>query len=115
MSSRGAGAFSEPESQALRSLCESQRYMAAVSLHSYSSVLLYPCFSTPEVDELGEEVILGLPALQPHYPYKPIRGSTFFKDNPALRGFLALVRGTEWVHGTFDDWLYEQGTHSPVG
>ncbi len=39
---RGTGAFSEPESDALRRLVERQRFTIAISYHSYGQLVLYP-------------------------------------------------------------------------
>jgi len=39
---RGSGAFSEPESDALRRLVERQRFTIAVSYHSFGGLVLYP-------------------------------------------------------------------------
>lgn len=108
----GSGAFSEPESRALKALCEQRRYAAAINLHSYSNVLIYPRFGGPEVDAVAEEVALTLPALQPAVAYTPVQGARFFKEFPGARLLFEAVRGTEWVHGTFDDWLYAMGTHA---
>jgi hypothetical protein len=45
---RGAAAFSEPESEALRRLIESGRFAAHVDLHSYGQLLLHPWSHTRE-------------------------------------------------------------------
>ncbi len=39
---RGPEAFSEPETQALKWLCESNEYLAALNYHSYGNLLIYP-------------------------------------------------------------------------
>lgn len=108
----GDGAFSEPESRALRDHVLAARPRAAVNLHSYSSVILYPGFSGPEVDPAVEALARGLPALQPHEPYAVLQGSQLFKHIPGAALAMEAVRGTPWVHGTLDDWLVEAGART---
>ena len=38
----GAGAFSEPETAAVKELCDSKNFVACVTYHSYSELVLYP-------------------------------------------------------------------------
>lgn len=108
----GSGAFSEPESQALRDHVLASRPVAAISLHSYSSVILYPSFSEAGCDPLVESVARGLPEAQPHERYAVVQGSRFFKHFPGADQVFRVVRGTPWVHGTLDDWLGSVGTRS---
>ncbi len=108
----GAGPFSEPESQALRALVQARRYQAVINLHSYSSVFLYPGYGDNGVDPVVAEIARTLPALQPHEPYEVVHGARFFARTALATAVLTAVRGTRWVHGTFDDWLFNEGIHT---
>jgi hypothetical protein len=50
---RGASAFSEPETQAIRNFCNARQFQTALNAHTYSNLLIYPwgylpSFYTPD-------------------------------------------------------------------
>jgi hypothetical protein len=108
----GTGPFSEPESKALRQLCARRNYAAAINLHSYSSVMLFPWFADNDVDPVVAEIASKLPDVQPTERYRPIAGSVFMREWKFVDLAFRLARGTRWVNGTFEDWLYSTGTHA---
>ncbi len=111
----GTTAFSEPESRALRALAEERGYAAAVNLHSYSSVFLYPSFRDEDApDPVVRDLVAKLPGLQPQEPYEVYHGARFYGRGRAQRALVRAARGTTEVHGTFDDWLAERGCHCLV-
>jgi hypothetical protein len=111
----GQSAFSENESQALRALVLDRGYVAAVNLHSYSSVFLYPSYRDENApDPVVREIVATLPGLQPTEPYEVYQGARFYARSSMSRALVRAARGTTEVHGTFDDWLVEQGCHPLV-
>jgi murein tripeptide amidase MpaA len=74
---RGAAAFSEPETEAVRRLFASRDFRAVVSFHSYSQVILYPWAYTRQPSPMDAEL------------------SDLAKT---MSGLMAAVRGT--VYGT---------------
>lgn len=108
----GQGPFSEPESRALKALVEARQYAAAINLHSYSSVFLYPRYSGEGSDPLVQRVAESLPQVQPYERYGVVQGGKFYRQTVVQDTLFQMARGTRWVHGTFDDWLDEQGTRA---
>ncbi len=89
---RGAEAFSEPATQAIRDFVNSRNFTAALTYHSYSNLLLYPwgydAIHVPEPDHSGFQMITGLMAEHNGY-----------------------TCGTGWellytTNGDTDDWFY---------
>jgi hypothetical protein len=88
---RGPSAFSEPETQAIRSFCAGRHFTCFLSYHSYGELLLYPWgyFSgfTPD-----QKVYAALGA-------ELATGTNYAVGNPAL--------GTIYItNGDSDDWAY---------
>jgi hypothetical protein len=98
---RGPSAFSEPETQSVKALCEANRFLLAFNYHTFSDLLIYPwgyieSFTTPDQDEFE------------HY------GSHLTEQNYYLYG-----TGDQTVNyvtnGDSDDWMYgEQGTKNKI-
>ncbi len=90
---RGTGAFSEPETQVIRALCDSSNFVLALNYHSYGEYFLYPWgydyLYTPD-----------------HKLLKSIGDSV-----AVLTGYTA---GPGWAlyltNGDADDWMYGEQT-----
>jgi predicted deacylase len=90
---RGTGAFSEPESQAVRTLAEALRPAAAVNLHSAGELFLYPyAYRADAPRDRPAFVAMGraFAAGQGRHPYT-VKQS---------RAWYAIL-------GDVDDWLYD--------
>lgn len=91
---RGAAAFSEPETQVIRTLVDSSKFVLALNYHSYGNDFLYPW---------GYDNIYT-----PDQPvFKSIADSV-----SVLNGFIG---GTSWevlylTNGDSDDWMYGEQT-----
>ncbi len=87
---RGRGPFSEPETQALRDLFKELAPSLAISLHSYSDLVLYPFGYTtePAPDEAGLRSLARLCAS--YTGYRPI---------PVHELYLASGDACDWVYG----------------
>ena len=88
---RGPGAFSEPETQALRDFCEEREFTVWLSYHTYGELLLYPWGYVPEFTP-DHKVFATLGA-------ELGQGTGYAVGNPAL--------GTIYItNGDSDDWAY---------
>ncbi len=96
---RGPVAFSEPEIQNIRDLCETNEFRLALNYHSYANQLLYPWGYTPELcadDEIFYEFGKIL-TYENGYEFGP--GSTTIYP----------------TNGGSDDWMYgEQATKEKI-
>ena len=92
---RGTGPFSEPETQAIRGLCDSHRFRIILSYHSYSQLYLYPwgyvAKNTPD-----NYVFVALADSMAHY-------NGYLPGNVAS-GAIYLTNGDS------DDWFYGEQT-----
>ncbi len=95
---RGTGPFSEPESVALRSLVDAERFDAHIDFHSYGQLLLHPWSYTRErpqdhrtLGRLAKAMAASIKA-EHGQRYRPIAGASLY---PAA--------------GTLMDWAY--GSH----
>ena len=50
---RGSGAFSEPETQAIKTLCENTAFIASANLHSTMGTIIPPCVHTQSTVNMG--------------------------------------------------------------
>jgi hypothetical protein len=93
---RGTAPFSEPESQAIRDLAESRRFILSLSYHSYSNWWLYPWGYIAENTPDHDTFVAIAESCAAYNGYEP--------GNPAS--------GTCYVtNGNTDDWFYgEQST-----
>jgi len=97
---RGPEAFSEPETQAVRDLCEANNFEIALNYHTYGNLLIHPWGyedGPTEEDDLFKRL-----------------GNTMAIDNNYLIGTgLETVGYT--VNGDSDDWMYgEQETKNKI-
>ncbi len=92
---RGMAPFSEPETQAVRSLFLEKNFRAMISYHSYSQVILYPWgYTTAPTDQ--DLLLHGLAAAMSAL-MQPVNGR-FYEYGPAA-GSLYLTNGdtTDWT------------------
>lgn len=98
---RGPSAFSEPETQAMRFLCEDNDYKVAFNYHSYGNLLIYPwgfAVDTLTPDSTQFEVLADLYIQENRY--------TPGTGNQTV-GYL--------INGDSDDWMYgEQTTKNKI-
>ena len=88
---RGDSAFSEPESQAMRSLIESQHFSLEMNCHSYGNYLIYPWNydGSLTADELLFEQYSRYLTIDSHYRYGTCNQTYGYNSN-----------------GDADDWAY---------
>ena len=94
---RGPSAFSEPETQAIRELCDSIQPLIALNYHSYSNLLLYPWGYQSS--------------------YTPDH-QTYVAMSQIMTESNGYDYGTPWellyhVNGDSDDWMYGEQTEKP--
>jgi len=87
---RGPSAFSEPETQAIKWLCEAKNFKIAINNHNYGNIFLYP-FGYTAVPSADENVFKVL-------------SDKFVESNNFINASFAdiLYLGS----GTSDDWMY---------
>ena len=94
---RGPSPFSEPETQAVRELCDSARPEIAINYHSYSNYILYPWgYQTSYTPD--QQAFVAMAQIM-----SESNGYTY---------------GTPWellyiVNGDSDDWMYGEQTEKP--
>ncbi|MEL6853336.1 MAG: M14 family zinc carboxypeptidase, partial [Bacteroidota bacterium] len=95
---RGTAAFSEPEIQAVRDLCNAHQFQLALNYHSYGDLLIHPYGYVNQ--------------LTPDDPTFKAFGRTMTRENNYFVG-----TGTETVgylvNGDSDDWMYGEQTTKP--
>lgn len=96
---RGEAPFSEPESRAVRDLFEQNDFMAMVSFHSYSQVILYPWGYTEDSSE--EDDLLSALGNEMSRLIEPVNGR-YYEAAQAGAGFY-LTNGdtTDWSFGVY--------------
>jgi hypothetical protein len=98
---RGASAFSEPETQIVRDLCQNHNFTAALNYHSYSNLLIYPW-------GYDEQLLTPDSVIYCDYARK------LTEDNNYLYG-TSDETVQYLVNGDSDDWMYgEQGTKNKI-
>lgn len=96
---RGAAAFSEPETQAIRNFCNSRQFKNALNAHTFSNVLIYPWGHIPSI-------------------YTP-DSATYVEWGTLLTRDTRFLYGTcdQTLHyltnGSSDDWMYGEQTTKP--
>jgi carboxypeptidase T len=89
---RGPEPFSEPETIAIKNLVEDHDFVAAVSLHSFSGLILYPVgytYGKTKDDKLFRKIAEAMREKQPHEKYTVMQSSDLYLAS-----------------GLSDDWLY---------
>jgi len=72
---RGTAPFSEPESSAVRDLCDRRGFMGLISYHSYSQIILHPWGYTEDPPE-ESELLSGLSETMSRL-IQPVNGRTY--------------------------------------
>lgn len=94
---RGASAFSEPETQNIRDLCEAREFIFATNFHTYGEYYLWPWGYIPsgtQENELFE-----------------VFGDSLSQDNGYTAGIGSLVLYA--TNGDADDWMYGEQETKP--
>lgn len=92
---RGAAPFSEPETQLLKTFCETYNFDVALNIHSYGNMLLYPWGYVSNM-------------LVPDHKVFQEFSYLMTKENHYLTGQPGALIYT--VNGDFNDWLYGETT-----
>lgn len=95
---RGSSAFSEPETQAVRSLFAQKEFQALVSYHSYSQIILYPwgyIAKPSDQDNLFLELAGTMSGLM-----EPVNGRKYGYGSAASSLYLTNGDITDWSFGT---------------
>jgi carboxypeptidase T len=88
---RGTGAFSEPETQAIRELCVRKKPVCAMNYHAYGNDLIYPWgyINSPTPDSMTYQRLAGWLTDRNHY----------------VQGTCGATLGYT-TNGESDDWMY---------
>lgn len=94
---RGTAPFSEPETQAIRDLCNTKNFKTALNYHTYSNLLLYPWgyINSPSPDN----------ALFVEYSTDMVQFNGYENGQPPVILYD--------VNGSTDDWMYGEQTSKP--
>lgn len=96
---RGPAAFSEPETQALRDLCNAHTFRLALNYHTFGDLLIYPWGYEPSFYTPDSAIYANF-------------GDHLTRDNRYLHGTSdQTVQYT--VNGGSDDWMYGEQTSKP--
>jgi hypothetical protein len=97
---RGPAPFSEPETQAMKSFCESHNFKLALNYHSFGNVLLYPFGYDTEAQPEDLETFENF-------------GELLVRENDYLYGtsFTTLDYNT---NGDANDWMYGENETKPA-
>ena len=93
----GPSAFSEPENQAIKWLCEQNQFIGAINNHTYSGLLLFP---------YGYDY----DAFTPDHDLFTSLGDEMVKKNGYTNEISSLLYLTS---GSSDDWMYEVTAQKP--
>ncbi len=97
---RGSGAFSEPETQAVRDYCEKHNFVLALNYHTYSNLLIYPWGYETKLTPDSSVFIQYSTEMTKYNNYT-------FGTGEETVGYL--------VNGDSDDWMYgEQTTKNKI-
>ncbi|MCG3157320.1 MAG: hypothetical protein DKINENOH_03952 [bacterium] len=80
---RGTGPFSEPETQAIRALCQQQNFVLALSFHSYGNLWLFPWGYVPQNTshhEIFVELASHCVAFNGYTPGNPASGTIYLTN-----------------------------------
>lgn len=96
---RGPSAFSEPETQCIKQLCQRMKFTAAINNHSYSNLLIYPWGYKPNFTTPDQAVFAAWSA-------DMTECNNFQAGTPNQTvGYTA--------NGSSDDWMYGEQTEKP--
>lgn len=89
---RGSAPFSEPETQAVKDLCEKYKFSMVMNLHTFGNFLIYPY--GPKSIETKDSVLYA------GFGYKVSKSNHYVygRDNETINYI---------SHGSSDDWMYE--------
>lgn len=93
---RGLKEFSEPETQAIKKICDSNKYRLAINFHSFGNSYIYP--------------FLSVVNSQDKYSYSSF-GAFNYKKNKFAFGIDSMLVGYK-TRGNSDDWMFYQNTDS---
>ena len=97
---RGPSAFSEPETQAIRQLCNSAKPQVGINFHSYSNVIITPWgYINDYPPEPDKTIYLAMADTMNDYNGWP------YGNSSATVGYTA--------NGTSDDWMYGEQNQKP--
>lgn len=96
---RGASAFSEPETQAIRDFVNEHEFIAALNYHSYGNLLIYPWGYRPSF------VTPDDPTFQTMSVYMTEENGYTYGTGDQTVGYV--------VNGDSDDWMYGEQTSKP--
>lgn len=96
---RGSSAFSEPETQCIRLLCQRTKFTAALNNHSYSNVLIYPWGYRPNFTTPDQTIFAAWSA-------------DMTECNNFDAGTANQTIGYS-ANGVSDDWMYGEQTEKP--
>ena len=96
---RGSGPFSEPETEAIRDLCEAREFVFAMNFHTYGEYYLWPWGYIPS-PTLDDELFSA-------------HGDSLSENNGYTSGIGSIVLYI--TNGDADDWMYgEQDTKARI-
>ena len=96
---RGTSAFSEPETQAVRSLFIQKNIQAVISYHSFSQVILYPWGFTEEPAPADAQ--LEMMAAEMSRLMEAVRGNVYEYGRAGESLYLTNGDTTDWTYGVF--------------
>lgn len=98
---RGPSAFSEPETQAMRDLCNAREFRLALNYHTFGDLLIYPWGYLPSYYTPDSALFTHI-------------GRLLTRDNHYMYG-TADQTVNYTTNGSSDDWMYgEQGTKPKI-
>ncbi len=89
---RGTSPFSEPETQAIKKLCEEHKFQLALNYHTYGNLLIYPWGYSSQEKTVDDTVFYNF-------------GKLFTKENNYKYGN-SIATVSYDVNGGSDDWMY---------
>lgn len=90
---RGTGPFSEPETQLLKTFCESKNFAITLNYHTFSNLLLYPfayAENTPTPDSATYSIFAELMTRENSYVYGTV---------PEVIGYMGNGDSSDWMYG----------------
>jgi hypothetical protein len=94
---RGPAPFSEPETQAIRRLCEQHLFQAMISYHNYSQLILYPWGYTSEPAD--QKALLHKLGQEMSELIEPVNGRYYEAAQSGVSLYLSNGDTTDWALG----------------
>ena len=91
---RGSGAFSEPETQAIRTLCENTAFIASANLHSTMGTIIPPCVHTQSDYRQYGELIRAFARGQKRWRYRRLANRFFDRFTGEQEDYQHHAHGT---------------------